>query len=892
MFRSLRSSRLGRYYSSVLVKYGTIAPLVLAFAAFVAVISFDNFSVLGLVDHYSGTSFVISVVIISICAALALYFLLGKLAKREINAADLIIYVLDITAVLILIAKIFLHTSSAFNTIYIISLVVAVLLTFLRVLVATPIDRPLDKKADADATFKTYFKALISKYNPVVLVVAALAIFGLLYIFGGTKYEDEDIWLFMAVAAVALSVASVIFSLPRRLASKRMSSVDAVLYIVPLILGFSVVRLVIWLAALGLIALFEVLLVKNTHIERSVKTIETYTGNKGFGVYFRQLSSKYNLLLVGALAALGFVAVYSLLPIDPFRGVQTWAVGGMYIIIDAVIVGVAVALLLSSRRSRVGVNDSVIFALSVFALLSLIITIQYFSVTLLICWILFVALLAVLYTLRIKNVVEVKVVCAEEYNPVRLFSKDNVVTVASSVKKAFVKDKDAHYISNKESRRIAKENMRTMKEYEKAKKRKHVPESEYLTQMRDDRNIVEFENLHTYFYTDAGVVKAVNGVTFDIPQGSTVGVIGESGCGKSVTSLSLMQLVQAPKGQVQKGSEIRFKSTVYKEDENGKRIPIYEVQLDENGNEMHDENGDPIYVTAPKMRKGKPVLDKSGNPILEKVQKKDANGILLFETEEKVYNIAKMPTEVMRNIRGREISMIFQEPMTSLNPIFTIGNQLEEVVFLHIPGATKESAKARTFEMLKLVGIIPENVYKRYPHELSGGMRQRVMIAMSLLCNPKLIIADEPTTALDVTIQAQILDLLRDVKQKINGSIMFITHDLGVIAEMADYVVVMYAGRIIEMGTAKEIFDNPLHPYTMGLQKSKPAVNKKVDRLYSIPGSVPNPIDMPNYCYFRDRCDKRCAMCNGDYPEMIQVSPTHKVSCHLYAKEDINNGKQ
>ncbi len=474
----------------------------------------------------------------------------------------------------------------------------------------------------------------------------------------------------------------------------------------------------------------------------------------------------------------------------------------------------------------------------------------------------------------------------EVYAPGRVFAKENFVELGRAVKRTFEGgQKDSHYISNKESRRIAKENMRITKEYEKEKKRKNVPESEYVTKMRDDRNIVEFDNLHTYFFSDAGVVKAVNGVSFDIPQGSTVGVVGESGCGKSVTSLSLMQLVQAPKGQVIRGSEIRFKSTVYKQDENGKNIPIYEVKLDEYGNEMHDENGDPIYVTAPKMHKGKPVIGKDGNPVIERVQKKDEDGIPLFETEEKVYNVAKMPTEVMRKIRGREITMIFQEPMTSLNPIFTIGKQLDEVVFLHIPGATKASAKARTYEMLKMVGIIPENVYTRYPHELSGGMRQRVMIAMALLCHPKLIIADEPTTALDVTIQAQILDLLREIKKQINGSIMLITHDLGVIAEMADFVVVMYAGRIIEMGTAKEIFDNPLHPYTMGLQKSKPAVNKKVDRLYSIPGSVPNPINMPNYCYFRDRCDKRCAKCNGDYPEMIQVSPTHKVSCHLYERE-------
>jgi len=462
-----------------------------------------------------------------------------------------------------------------------------------------------------------------------------------------------------------------------------------------------------------------------------------------------------------------------------------------------------------------------------------------------------------------------------------------VAGVKSWVRRKLGKDKDkSHFISAKESRQIAKENFRITKEYEARKRRKNVPEEEYLDEMRDPNNVVEFEDLNTWFFTSAGVVKAVNGVTFSIPQGSTVGVVGESGCGKSVTSLSLMQLVAAPAGQVIEGSKIRFRSTINKKDAEGKYIPIYVYETDEEGNQILDEDGNPkIKMQVKKDKKGRDVIGKDGQPVYEKMQAVDANGIPLYETEEKTYNVAKMPTEQMRTIRGREITMIFQEPMTSLNPVFTIGNQLDETVLLHTPGATKESAKARTFEILKLVGIIPENVYTRYPHELSGGMRQRVMIAMALVCHPKLIIADEPTTALDVTIQAQILDLLRDIKDKINGSIMLITHDLGVIAEMADIVVVMYAGRIIEMGTAKEIFDNPMHPYTIGLQKSKPAVNKKVDRLYSIPGSVPNPVNMPHHCYFKDRCDRRCEKCNGDYPAMIQVSPTHQVACHLYAEE-------
>ncbi len=421
----------------------------------------------------------------------------------------------------------------------------------------------------------------------------------------------------------------------------------------------------------------------------------------------------------------------------------------------------------------------------------------------------------------------------------------------------------SHYITAKESRRIAKENLKATKEFEKRKKRKNV-EAEYVSQMKDTKNIVEFEDLHTYFYTDAGVVKAVNGVTFSIPAGSTVGVVGESGCGKSVTSLSLMQLVQGPTGQIVSGS-IRFKTNAFRRDEKGNKIPVYETT---------EENGETVIK---KDAKGKPV------------HKKNELGGYLYEMDEKVYDIAKMPLEGMRSIRGREISMIFQEPMTSLNPVFTIGNQLNEVAFLHIEGISKQDAKARSIEMLKLVGIAdPEGVYKKYPHELSGGMRQRVMIAMSLLCNPRLIIADEPTTALDVTIQAQILDLLREIKGKINGSIMLITHDLGVVAEMADFVVVMYAGKIIEMGTAEDIFDNPLHPYTIGLQKSKPTVDGEVESLYCIPGFVPNPIDMPNYCYFRDRCEKCKKECAGEYPSLIKVTDTHSVSCYLYQEGGKN----
>ncbi len=408
------------------------------------------------------------------------------------------------------------------------------------------------------------------------------------------------------------------------------------------------------------------------------------------------------------------------------------------------------------------------------------------------------------------------------------------------------KNTSSHYLSGKEIRAIAKENRKAMTALEKRKHR-HAAESEFVTEMHDPANILEIDDLHTYFFTDQGVVKAVNGVSFEVPRNATVGVVGESGCGKSVTSMSVMQLLQGPQGQIVSG-EIRFNSHDYKRDHHGNLIPTGEV----------DEHGTPLY-----------------------------------ELEDKVFDIAAMPVHEFHRIRGRQIAMIFQEPMTSLNPVFTIGDQLDEVTFIHVPGATKEKAKARSMEMLNLVGIAaPERVYAAFPHELSGGMRQRVMIAMALACNPRLIIADEPTTALDVTIQAQILDLLRDLKTKMNGSILLITHDLGIIAEMADYVVVMYAGRVIERGTVEEIFHNPLHPYTVGLQKSKPTIDldSESDTLFNIPGNVPNPVNMPNHCYFKERCSKCTAACSGDYPCMRQVSPTHFVACHLYGEEDKQNG--
>ena len=377
--------------------------------------------------------------------------------------------------------------------------------------------------------------------------------------------------------------------------------------------------------------------------------------------------------------------------------------------------------------------------------------------------------------------------------------------------------KDSNFISARESRKISKANAKITRELDKKLSRKHVPESEYLTTMHDEGNVVEFDDLHTCFFTDVGTVKAVDGVSFNIPVGKTVGVVGESGCGKSVTSLSLMQLLQRPTGQIVSG-EIRL------------------------------------------------------------------------NLGDKAYDVTRMPIRAMEKIRGNVVSMIFQEPMTSLNPVFRIGFQLDEIIKLHNPELSDEKVKQRSVDAIKMVGIPDaEGIYNRYPHELSGGMRQRIVIAMALVCNPRLIIADEPTTALDVTIQAQILELLRKLKGEINASNMLITHDLGVIAEMADYVVVMYAGRIVEKGLAQEVFLDPRHPYTIGLMESKPVINKTVERLYSIPGSVPNPVNMPDYCYFRDRCEKCVGRCDGQYPPEIHVSDTHIVSCWRYF-DDPNRG--
>lgn len=319
------------------------------------------------------------------------------------------------------------------------------------------------------------------------------------------------------------------------------------------------------------------------------------------------------------------------------------------------------------------------------------------------------------------------------------------------------------------------------------------------------KDLVEFKNLKTYFYTEDGIVKAVDDVSFKIRQGETIGVVGESGCGKSVTAMSLMRLIPYPPGKI-------------------------------------------------------------------------VNGEILFEGKD----VLKYSEDEIRSMRGNDVSVIFQEPMTSLNPVFTIGFQISEVFILH-QNMDKVQAREKSIEMLKLVGIPrADEIVDCYPHELSGGMRQRAMIAMALACNPKLLIADEPTTALDVTIQAQILDLMKSLKDKLNTSIMLITHDLGVIAEMADYVVVMYCGKVIEEAPVKELFANPLHPYTVGLLKSKPTINKEVDVLYSIPGQVPNPIGLNDDCHFCPRCSKTMKQCREHEPHLININENHKVACWLY----------
>lgn len=320
-------------------------------------------------------------------------------------------------------------------------------------------------------------------------------------------------------------------------------------------------------------------------------------------------------------------------------------------------------------------------------------------------------------------------------------------------------------------------------------------------------NLVEFQNLKTWFFTEEGTVKAVDGISFTIKKGQTLGVVGESGCGKSVAAMSLLRLIPDPPGKII-GGKILFQ--------------------------------------------GKNVLDFSD--------------------------------DAMRAIRGNEISVIFQEPMTSLNPVFTIGEQIGEVLILHQHMA-KAAAGERAADMLKLVGIPrAEEIVHCYPHELSGGMRQRAMIAMAIACNPKLLIADEPTTALDVTIQAQILDLMRELKEKFNSSILLITHDLGVIAEMADYVVVMYCGKVVEKAPVKELFANPLHPYTVGLLRSKPSIREETRRLYSIPGQVPNPLNLPADCHFVPRCAKVCPRCKEEEPPPVLIGDNHQVACWLYGE--------
>ena len=322
-------------------------------------------------------------------------------------------------------------------------------------------------------------------------------------------------------------------------------------------------------------------------------------------------------------------------------------------------------------------------------------------------------------------------------------------------------------------------------------------------------NLLEVKDLKTYFYTDNGVVKSVDGVSFHVKKGETLGIVGESGCGKSITSLSIMQLVETPPGKI-------------------------------------------------------------------------VNGEILYEGED----LLKKDKIEMRKIRGSQIAMIFQEPMTSLNPVFTVGQQITEALKIHM-GLDKNEAKKRAIEMLNLVRIpLPEKRFDEYPHQLSGGMRQRVMIAIALCCNPKLLICDEPTTALDVTIQAQILDLINELKVKLGTSVMMITHDLGVIAEVADDVMVMYAGKVVEYGTADASFDTPRHPYTYGLMDCIPKLTDDDEKhLHVIPGMVPSLEQMPKGCAFCPRCEAAMKICLDEVPQEIRMSDTHLASCWMNVKK-------
>ena len=323
------------------------------------------------------------------------------------------------------------------------------------------------------------------------------------------------------------------------------------------------------------------------------------------------------------------------------------------------------------------------------------------------------------------------------------------------------------------------------------------------------KKVLEVRNLKTHFFTDKGVVKAVDGVNFDLYEGKTLGIVGESGCGKSITSMSILKLI-----------------------------------------------------------------DKNGNIV---------DGSIMYGDKD----IVKLPVEEMRKIRGNEISIIFQEPMTSLNPVFRIGDQIIESIKLH-QDLSKQEAHDKAVNMLKLVGIPrAERVVYDYPHQLSGGMRQRAMIAMALACDPKVLIADEPTTALDVTIQAQILSLMNDLKEKTNTAIMLITHDLGVVAQMADDVIVMYSGKVVESAEVKELYGNPKHPYTQGLLDSIPDLKSEKKRLNSIEGVVPNPMELPKGCYFAPRCKFAMDKCWQEEPGVYFIDKekngeTHQVKCFLY----------